>query len=84
MYVICLSDYQNVLNMADELYYNLNTVWAWKLNHNKDSRRVSPITDSQNLQAQICADTLGHETDSTRKFCWRNTAQLLECRTSFW
>jgi hypothetical protein len=27
----------------------LNITWAWKFNHNKDSRHVSPITDSQTL-----------------------------------
>ena len=29
---------------------------------------MSPITDSKTVQAQICTDTLGRETDS--KFCW--------------
>jgi hypothetical protein len=40
-----------VLNMA-EANYILNIVWAWKLNRNKDSRHVSPITDSQTMQGQ--------------------------------
>jgi len=35
--------------MAEALNYILNTVWAWKLNHDKDSRHVSPITDSQTV-----------------------------------
>jgi len=43
--------------MAEAHYYILNIAWAWKLNHNKDSRHESPITDSQTVQAQICTDT---------------------------
>jgi hypothetical protein len=67
-----------ILNMA-EAFYILNIEWTWKLNHNKDSRHVSPITDSQNVQAQVCTDMLGHETNS--KLCLRNTALLVVCRT---
>ena len=52
----------------------------WKLNHNKDSRHVSPITDSQTMLAQTCTDMVGHETNS--KFCLRNTALLVLCQTS--
>jgi hypothetical protein len=33
--------------MAQAPYYIVNIVWARKLYHNKDSRYVSPITDSQ-------------------------------------
>ena len=47
-----LSRYQYVLYMTVALYNILNIVWTWKLNHNKDSRHVSPITDSQTVQAQ--------------------------------
>jgi len=47
-----LSHCQYVLYMTVALYNILNIVWAWKLNHNKDSRHVSPITDSQTVQAQ--------------------------------
>jgi len=43
--------------MAKALHYISNTVWACKLHHNANSRHVSPITDSQTLQAQICTDT---------------------------
>jgi len=68
--------------MAEALYYILNTVWLLKLNHNKDSRYVSPITDSQTVQAQTCTDILGHETNS--KFCLRNTALLVVCWTVLW
>jgi len=50
--------------MAEELYYNLNIVRTWKLNHNKDSGHVSSITDSQTMQAQTSTDTLWHETNS--------------------
>ena len=52
--------------------YILNIVWALKLNHNKESRHVHPITESQTVQAQKSADMLGHKTNS--KFCLRNTA----------
>ena len=71
--------YQYVVNMAEALYYILNIVWTRKLNHNKDSRHVSPITDSQTVQAQTRTDTLVHETN--RKFCLRNTALLVVCRS---
>ena len=36
-------------NMADELYYILNILWARKLNHNKNSRQVRPIANSQSV-----------------------------------
>jgi len=62
--------------MVEALYYILNIVWLLKLHHNKDTRHVSPITDSQTVQAQTCTDTLEHETNS--KFCLRNTALLEE------
>jgi len=58
-----------------ETVYILNRLWAWKLNHNTDSRHVSPITDSQTVQAQTCTDMLGHETNS--KLCLRNSALLV-------
>jgi len=45
----------------------------------KDSRHVSPVTESQTVQAQTFTDTVGHETSS--KFCLRNTALLVVCRT---
>ena len=57
-------------------------VWVWKLNHNKDSRHVSPITDSQTVQVQTCTDTLGHDNNS--KFRLRNSALLVVCRTALW
>jgi len=57
-----LSHYQYVLDIAEARCYILNTVWAWEFNHNKDSRHVSPITDSQTLQTQIRTDTSGDET----------------------
>ena len=63
--------------MAETLYCILNIEWAWKRNHSKDSRQVSPITDSQTVQAQACIDRLGHE--NNRKLCLRNTALLLVC-----
>ena len=37
-------------------------MWPWKLNHNKDSKPVSPIRDSHTVPVQTCTDTLGHET----------------------
>ena len=77
-----LSRYQYVLNIAETRYYVLKIVWAWKLNHNKDRRHESPITDSQTVQAQICTDTSGHETYS--KLCLRNTAPLVAYQTSLW
>jgi len=58
-----LSCYQYVLNMADVLHYILKIEWAWKLNHSKDNRHVSPITDSWTMQAQTCSNMLGHETN---------------------
>jgi len=73
-----LSRYQYVLNVAEDLYYILNTTWEWKLNHDKDSKHVSPIRDSQTVQAKTCTDTLGHETNS--KFWLRNTALPVVCR----
>jgi hypothetical protein len=45
-YFLC---YQYIINMAEAHYYILNIVWACKLNHNKDSRHVCPITDSQTV-----------------------------------
>ena len=42
----------------------LNIVWARKVNHNKDSRHVSPITDSPTVYDQTCTDTWRHETTS--------------------
>jgi len=63
--------------MAEALYYIFNIVWAWKLNHNKNSKNVSPITHSQTAHAQICTDMLGHETN-------RNTAVQVVCRTALW
>ena len=71
------------LNIAEAHYYILNIVWAWwKRNHNKDSRHVSPITDSQTVQVQTCTCTFGHETNS--KHCLRNTALPVVCRTALW
>jgi hypothetical protein len=58
----------------------LNIVCTWTLNHNKDSKHVSPITDSLTVQTQTCTDRLGHETHS--KFCLRNTALLVVCCTA--
>jgi hypothetical protein len=52
-------------------------VWAWKFNHNKISRCVSPITDSQTVQAQTRTDGLQHERNS--KFCLKNTALIEVC-----
>jgi len=75
-----MSFYLYVSSM-DEAPYILNEVWGRKLNHNKDSRHVSPLTDSQTVQAQTC-DSLGPDTNST--FCWRNTALLVVCPTSLW
>jgi len=68
--------------MADALYYTVNIVCLLKLNHNKDSRHVSPITGSQTVQAHTCTVMLGHETNS--KFCLRNTALLVVCWTALW
>jgi len=45
-YFLC---YQYIINMAEALYYILNIVWASKLNHNKDSKHVCPIKDSQTV-----------------------------------
>ena len=64
--IIC---YQYIINMAEAHYYILNIAWACKLNHKKDSRHVSPITDSQTVQAQICTDMLGYETNSKLRKC---------------
>ena len=75
--LVFLSPYLCILNMV-EAFYILNIVWAWELNYNKDGRHVSPITDNQNVQAQICTDMLGHETNS--KLCLRNSALLVVCR----
>ena len=54
--------------------YILKIVWAWKLNHNKDSRHVSPITDSQTVQAQTVQTqwVMKPPVISTRKtmHCW--------------
>jgi hypothetical protein len=77
-----LSPCRNVLNIAEARHYILHIVWEWKLNHNKDSRHVTPITDSQTVQAQTCTYTLRHE--SNRKFCLRNPALLVVCRTALW
>jgi len=63
-----------------EAFCILNIVWKWKLNHDKESRHVSPITDSQAVEAQIRADMLGHETNS--KLCLRKSALLVVCRTA--
>jgi len=41
---------------------------------------VSPITDSQTVQAQTCTDTAGHETNS--KLSLRNTALPVVCQSS--
>jgi len=41
--------------MAGARCYILNTV-GMKLNHDKDSRHVRPVTDSQTVQAQTCTD----------------------------
>jgi len=38
----CFVTLPDVLNKAEALYYILNVVWAWKRNHDKDSRHVSP------------------------------------------
>ena len=51
-----------------------------KLNHDKDSRRVRPVNDSQTVQPQTRTDRLGQETNS--KFCLRNTALSVVCRTA--
>jgi len=67
--------------MAEELDISY-IVRECKLNHNKDSRHVSPITHSQTVQAQLCTDRLGHETNT--KLCWRNTVLLVVCRTALW
>lgn len=67
------------LNMAEALYDILNIVWAWKLSHNKDSVRVSRITDSQTVQADTYWQ-VGHETNSA--LCLRNIALLVVCRIS--
>jgi hypothetical protein len=40
---------------------------------------VNPITDSQTVQVPTCTGSLGRETNS--KFCLRNTALLVVCRT---
>ena len=79
---ISLSRHKFALNMPEALYCILKKEWAWKHNHSKDSRQVSPITDSQTVQAQACIDRLGHE--NNRKLCLRNTALLLVCRTELW
>jgi hypothetical protein len=71
--------YQCVLNMDGARCYILNSVGT-KLNHNKDKRHVRPITCSQTVQAQTCTDRLGQETNS--KFCLRNTALFVVCRTA--
>ena len=54
-----LSCCQDVLDMVEALHYMLNVVWICKLNHDKDSRHVSPIKDSQAVRAQTCTDTFG-------------------------
>jgi hypothetical protein len=59
---IFLSRCHCVLNMASVLYYISNIVWAWKHNHNEDSRHVSPIKDSQTVQSQTRTDTMGQKT----------------------
>jgi hypothetical protein len=46
---ILLSPYHCVSNMVSALYYIFNIVWAWKHNHNEDSRHVSPIKDSRHV-----------------------------------
>jgi hypothetical protein len=66
--------------MAEALNCILNVVCARKICHIKNSRNVSPIRDSQTVQVKTGTDTLGHETN--RKFCLRNTALLLVCRTA--
>jgi hypothetical protein len=68
--------------MAEEFYYMLNIEWEWNFNHNKDSTSVSPITESQTVQAQTCTEILGHETNS--KFCLRNTAPPVVRQTALW
>jgi len=80
--LVVLSRYQYVLNAAQALYYILNTTWEWKLDHNKDSRHVSPMRDSQTVQAQTCTDTMGHESNS--QFWLRNTALPVVCLTALW
>ena len=62
--------------------HTLKIVWTWTLNHNKDSKHVSPVTESLTVQTQTCTDTLRHETSS--KFCLRNTALLVVCCTALW
>jgi hypothetical protein len=42
------------------------------LNHNTDSRRVSPMTESQTVQAETCIDTLGLDSNSKEVYL-RNT-----------
>ena len=77
-----LSRFQCGSNKAGALHCTSNTAQAWKLHHNTDSRPWSPITDSQTVQAQLCTETLGNETNS--KFRLRNTAVLVACRTALW
>jgi hypothetical protein len=48
------------LNMA--LYCILNIVLVSKPNHNKNSRHVSPITDSQTVHVHTCTDMMRRET----------------------
>jgi len=81
-FIVFISRYRYVLNMAKALHSISNTVWAWKLHHNTQRRHLSPITDRQTVQSQICTDTLGHETNS--KFCLRNTALPVACSTVLW
>ena len=38
---------------AEALYYIVITVWPWELNNYKCRMHVSPITDSQSVQAQM-------------------------------
>jgi len=56
--LVFLSRYLFILNMAEAVYI-LNIVWALKLNHNKDGRHVSLITDNQTVKlrhALTCLD----------------------------
>jgi len=66
--------------MAEKLHYILNILWARKLNHKIDCRHVNPITDSQTVQALICTNTMGQDTNS--KLCLRNTALILVSQTA--
>jgi len=70
---------QNIINVnVDNLFFvtlPMSLKYGRKLNCNKDSRYVSPITDSRTVPTQTCTNTLGHETNV--KFCFRNFSLLV-------